>query len=75
MCIEDRPATDISDYDDIFDKVSPNMFSDPESEWNGNFRIDNLEDDDDDDNLRPESEQSSVMSQLTKPIHIPRFTY
>lgn len=73
--MEDRAGsvTEISEYDDIFDKLSPNMFSDPESEWNGSFRVDLPEDGDD---LRPESEQQpAAIPQLTKPIHIPRFTY
>lgn len=74
--MEDRPhnVTELSEYEDIFDKVSPNMFSDPESEWNGNFLLEHTEDDDNYD-LRPESEQSAVITQLTKPVHVPRFTY
>lgn len=57
--------TEISEYlpDDYFDKDTTNIFSEPESEWQGAFKIDEPEDDQNID-LRPESDQSSITEQL-----------
>ena len=74
-----RSLGETSEYslEDLLDKDASNLFSDPESEWTGTYKIEEPEDDDDlipTTDLRPESEQPE------QPIYVractvPSFTF
>ncbi|XP_017775894.1 PREDICTED: patatin-like phospholipase domain-containing protein 2 isoform X2 [Nicrophorus vespilloides] len=71
--IEDRSRSmaELSEYsiEDILDKDTSNLFSDPESEWVGTYKID--EPDDFFSDARPESDQPD----LSKPYVIPSMSF
>lgn len=77
----------ISDYsvEDLLDKDASNLFSDPESEWTGTYKVEEPEEEEDDlplsddpSDLRPESERPENQSCLTQKYmkyNNPQFTF
>lgn len=76
-----RSLAEMSEYslEDLVDRDTSNLFSDPESEWNGTYKIEEPEDDDDDllpaADLRPESDQPEQLSAYMRTCPVPSFTY
>ncbi|XP_008191795.1 patanin-like phospholipase domain-containing protein atgl-1 isoform X1 [Tribolium castaneum] len=70
-----KSLAEMSEYslEDLLDKDTSNLFSDPESEWTGTYRIEEPEDEDEmpTADLRPESDQPSYLRTTT----IPSFTF
>ncbi|RZC41980.1 Patatin domain containing protein [Asbolus verrucosus] len=75
-----KSLTEMSEYslEDLLDKDTSNLFSDPESEWTGTYKIEEPDDDDDlisATDLRPESDQPEQYANCMKTYTIPSFTF
>ncbi|XP_044254020.1 patanin-like phospholipase domain-containing protein atgl-1 isoform X1 [Tribolium madens] len=70
-----KSLAEMSEYslEDLLDRDTSNLFSDPESEWTGTYKIEEPEDEDviPTADLRPESDQPSYLRTTT----IPSFTF
>lgn len=62
MCLEENSCDDLSQLslDDLLERDTANIFSDPESEWNVSYKVEEPEDDMHLTDLRPESDQEHM---------------
>lgn len=76
---ERRKSLAESEYslEDLLDKDTSNLFSDPESEWTGTYKIEEPEDDYEipSADLRPESDQPEQLPGYLRTTTIPSFTF
>lgn len=79
MYLQDRRSSseELSEYslEDILDRDTSNIFSDPESEWNPPYKAEEPEDEMQITDLRPESDQPSQCEKYTGEYKIPSYTY
>ncbi|KAF2905969.1 hypothetical protein ILUMI_00200 [Ignelater luminosus] len=82
LCGDEASIEGMSEYslEDILDRDTSNIFSDPESEWTGTFKIEEPEDElsipEQTTDTRPESDQPAYYDSVCrKPYRIPSFNY